>query len=103
VRDRRDVGPGLANRRAALDQVSAVEGLMTRLSRARAGVSDEFLFTSHKAYVEAIAHSDAGEKRRSSMRVLSCSSTAPIWQWRTTQFQDLNEGDFLKRAAFHSR
>ena len=40
--------------------------------------------------------------RRSSRRDLSCSSTAPIWRWRTTlRFQDLSEDDFLKRAAFH--
>jgi 5-methyltetrahydropteroyltriglutamate--homocysteine methyltransferase len=103
VRDREPLAQDLANLRAALDQVTAVEGFMTAASPGLVPVfQTNSYYPSHEAYVEAIAAAmqeeyeaivDAGFVLQ-----LDCPDLAMAHH---TSFQDLSEADFLKRAAFH--
>jgi 5-methyltetrahydropteroyltriglutamate--homocysteine methyltransferase len=101
--DREPLDQDLANLRAALDQVSAVEGFMTAASPGLVPVfQTNSHYPTHEAYVEAIAAAmqeeyeaivDAGFVLQ-----LDCPDLAMAHH---TSFQDLDEADFLKRAAFH--
>jgi 5-methyltetrahydropteroyltriglutamate--homocysteine methyltransferase len=102
-RDREPLAQDLANLGAALGQVSAVEGFMTAASPGLVPVfQTNSYYPSHQAYVEAIAAAmeeeyeaivDAGFVLQ-----LDCPDLAMAHH---TSFQDLDETDFLKRAAFH--
>jgi 5-methyltetrahydropteroyltriglutamate--homocysteine methyltransferase len=103
VRDREPLAQDLANLRAALDQVTVVEGFMTAASPGLVPVfQTNSHYPTHEAYVEAIAAAmqeeyeaivDAGFVLQ-----LDCPDLAMAHH---TSFQDLSEAEFLKRAAFH--
>ena len=102
-RDREPLAQDLANLRAALDQVSAVEGFMTAASPGLVPVfQNNSYYPSHEAYVEAIAAVMQEEYEAIAnagfVLQLDCPDLAMAHH---TSFQDLNETDFLKRAAFH--
>ncbi len=101
--DRDPLKKDIANLHAALDQVAVTEGFMTAASPGLVPVfQNNSYYPSHEAYVEAIATAmqeeydaivDAGFVLQ-----LDCPDLAMAHH---TSFQDLNETDFLKRAAFH--
>ena len=102
-RDREPLHQDLANLRAALDQVSAVEGFMTAASPGLVPVfQTNSYYPSHEAYVEAIAAAMQEEYeaivKAGFVLQLDCPDLAMAHH---TSFQDLDEADFLKRAAFH--
>jgi 5-methyltetrahydropteroyltriglutamate--homocysteine methyltransferase len=102
-RDREPLAQDLANLRAALDQVSVVEGFMTAASPGLVPVfQTNSYYPSHEAYVEAIAAVMQEEYEAivnaGFVLQLDCPDLAMAHH---TSFQDLNEADFLKRAAFH--
>jgi 5-methyltetrahydropteroyltriglutamate--homocysteine methyltransferase len=102
-RDREPLAQDLANLRAALDQVSVVEGFMTAASPGLVPVfQTNSYYPSHEAYVEAIAAVMQEEYEAivnaGFVLQLDCPDLAMA---RHTSFQDLDETDFLKRAAFH--
>jgi 5-methyltetrahydropteroyltriglutamate--homocysteine methyltransferase len=103
VRDREPLAQDLANLRAALDQVPAVEGFMTAASPGLVPVfQTNSYYPTHEAYVEAIAAAMQEEYEAivnaGFVLQLDCPDLAMAHH---TSFQDLNETDFLKRAAFH--
>ena len=102
-RDREPLAQDLANLRAALDQVSVVEGFMTAASPGLVPVfQTNSYYPTHEAYVEAIAAAMQEEYEAivnaGFVLQLDCPDLAMAHH---TSFQDLNETDFLKRAAFH--
>ena len=102
-RDREPLAQDLANLRAALDQVSVVEGFMTAASPGLVPVfQTNSYYPSHEAYVEAIAAAMQEEYEAIAdagfVLQLDCPDLAMAHH---TSFQDLDEADFLKRAAFH--
>jgi len=102
-RDREPLAQDLANLRAALGQVSVVEGFMTAASPGLVPVfQTNSYYPSHEAYVEAIATAMQEEYEAIAnagfVLQLDCPDLAMAHH---TSFQDLNETDFLKRAAFH--
>ena len=102
-RDREPLAQDLANLRAALGQVSVVEGFMTAASPGLVPVfQTNSYYPSHEAYVEAIATAMQAEYEAIAnagfVLQLDCPDLAMAHH---TSFQDLNETDFLKRAAFH--
>jgi 5-methyltetrahydropteroyltriglutamate--homocysteine methyltransferase len=102
-RDREPLHQDLANLRAALDQVSAVEGFMTAASPGLVPVfQTNSYYPTHEAYVEAIAAAMQEEYeaivKAGFVLQLDCPDLAMAHH---TSFQDLDEADFLKRAAFH--
>jgi 5-methyltetrahydropteroyltriglutamate--homocysteine methyltransferase len=102
-RDREPLAQDLANLRAALDQVSAAEGFMTAASPGLVPVfQNNSYYPSHEAYVEAIAAVMQEEYEAivnaGFVLQLDCPDLAMAHH---TSFQDLDETDFLKRAAFH--
>jgi len=102
-RDREPLAQDLANLRAALDQVSVVEGFMTAASPGLVPVfQTNSYYPTHEAYVEAIAAVMQEEYEAivnaGFVLQLDCPDLAMAHH---TSFQDLNETDFLKRAAFH--
>jgi 5-methyltetrahydropteroyltriglutamate--homocysteine methyltransferase len=102
-RDREPLAQDLANLRAALDQVSAVEGFMTAASPGLVPVfQTNSYYPTHEAYVEAIAAVMQEEYEAivnaGFVLQLDCPDLAMAHH---TSFQDLDETDFLKRAAFH--
>jgi 5-methyltetrahydropteroyltriglutamate--homocysteine methyltransferase len=103
VRDREPLSQDLANLRAALDQVPAIEGFMTAASPGLVPVfQTNSYYPTHEAYVEAIAAAMQEEYEAivnaGFVLQLDCPDLAMAHH---TSFQDLNETDFLKRAAFH--
>jgi 5-methyltetrahydropteroyltriglutamate--homocysteine methyltransferase len=103
VRDREPLAQDLANLRAALDQVTVVEGFMTAASPGLVPVfQTNSHYPTHEAYVEAIAAAMQEEYEAiveaGFVLQLDCPDLAMAHH---TSFQDLNEADFLKRAAFH--
>src|SRR5438067_9921292 len=103
LRDREAVAQDVANLKAALAQVNAVEGFMTAASPGLVPVfQTNRYYPSHEAYVEAIAAAMQDEYeaivRAGLVLQLDCPDLAMA---RHTSFQDLSEPDFLKRAAFH--
>jgi 5-methyltetrahydropteroyltriglutamate--homocysteine methyltransferase len=102
-RDREPLHQDLANLRAALDQVSVVEGFMTAASPGLVPVfQTNSYYPTHEAYVEAIAAAMQEEYEAivnaGFVLQLDCPDLAMAHH---TSFQELSEADFLKRAAFH--
>jgi 5-methyltetrahydropteroyltriglutamate--homocysteine methyltransferase len=102
-RDREPLAEDIANLKAALGQVSAVEGFMTAASPGLVPVfQTNAYYPSHEAYVEAIAACMQEEYEAIAnagfVLQLDCPDLAMAHH---TSFQELNEADFLKRAAFH--
>src|SRR5437667_8586975 len=103
VKDEEPLRHDLANLRDALARVSAVEGFMTAASPGLVPVfQNNRYYPSHEAYVEAIAAAMQEEYEAiveaGFVLQLDCPDLAMAHH---TSFQDLNEADFLKRAAFH--
>jgi 5-methyltetrahydropteroyltriglutamate--homocysteine methyltransferase len=103
VKDEEPLKEDLANLRDALAQVNAVEGFMTAASPGLVPVfQTNRHYPSHEAYVEAIAAAMQAEYEAivaaGFVLQLDCPDLAMAHH---TSFQDLSEGDFLKRAAFH--
>jgi 5-methyltetrahydropteroyltriglutamate--homocysteine methyltransferase len=104
VKDREPLAQDLANLKAALTGIGgATEGFMTAASPGLVPVfQTNTHYRSHQAYVEAIAAAMQEEYEAiveaGFVLQLDCPDLAMA---RHTSFQDLNEGDFLKRAAFH--
>jgi 5-methyltetrahydropteroyltriglutamate--homocysteine methyltransferase len=103
VRDREPLAQDLANLRAALDQVTVVEGFMTAASPGLVPVfQTNSYYPTHEAYVEAIAAAMQEEYEAivnaGFVLQLDCPDLAMAHH---TSFQDLSETEFLKRAAFH--
>src|SRR5947199_10015038 len=103
VRDREPLNQDIANLRDALAQVSVAEGFMTAASPGLVPVfQNSRYYPSHEAYVEAIAAAMQEEYEAiveaGFVLQLDCPDLAMAHH---TSFQDLNEADFLKRAAFH--
>jgi 5-methyltetrahydropteroyltriglutamate--homocysteine methyltransferase len=102
-RDREPLHDDIANLKAALAGVNAVEGFMTAASPGLVPVfqSNKY-YPSHEAYVEAIAAAMQEEYeaivQAGFVLQLDCPDLAMAHH---TTFQDLNEADFLKRCAFH--
>src|SRR5438874_1580629 len=103
VRDTEPLAEDLANLKAALAQVSAVEGFMTAASPGLVPVfQNNRHYPTYEAYVEAIAAAMQQEYEAivgaGFVLQLDCPDLAMAHH---TSFQDLSESDFLKRAAFH--
>ena len=103
VHDREPLETDIANLKAALAQVNAVEGFMTAASPGLVPVfQTNRYYPSHEAYVEAIAAAMQPEYEAivaaGFVLQLDCPDLAMAHH---TSFQDLSEADFLKRAAFH--
>ncbi len=103
VKDREPLAQDLANLKAALDGAGATEGFMTAASPGLVPVFQiNRHYPSHEAYVEAIAAAMQEEYEAIAaagfVLQLDCPDLAMA---RHTSFQELNEADFLKRAAFH--
>jgi len=103
VRDREPLQEDIANLKAALAEVSAVEGFMTAASPGLVPVfQTNSYYPTHEAYVEAIAAAMQEEYEAivaaGFVLQLDCPDLAMAHH---TSFQDLSESDFLKRAAFH--
>ncbi len=103
VKDRAPLAQDLANLKAALDGAGATEGFMTAASPGLVPVFQiNRHYPSHEAYVEAIAAAMQEEYEAIAaagfVLQLDCPDLAMA---RHTSFQELNEADFLKRAAFH--
>jgi 5-methyltetrahydropteroyltriglutamate--homocysteine methyltransferase len=102
-RDREPLHQDIANLKAALAQVNVTEGFMTAASPGLVPVfQNNSHYPSHEAYVEAVAAAMQEEYEAivaaGFVLQLDCPDLAMA---RHTSFQDLNEADFLKRAAFH--
>src|SRR6266478_3483866 len=103
VKDEEPLRQDLANLKAALSQVKAVEGFMTAASPGLVPVfQNNRHYPSHEAYVEAIAAAMQQEYEAiveaGFVLQLDCPDLAMAHH---TSFQDLSEADFLKRAGFH--
>jgi 5-methyltetrahydropteroyltriglutamate--homocysteine methyltransferase len=103
VKDKEPLAQDLANLKAALAQVKAVEGFMTAASPGLVPVfQNNRHYPTYEAYVEAIAAAMQAEYEAivaaGFVLQLDCPDLAMAHH---TSFQDLNESDFLKRAAFH--
>jgi 5-methyltetrahydropteroyltriglutamate--homocysteine methyltransferase len=101
--DREPLNQDLANLRAALAEVTAVEGFMTAASPGLVPVfQNNSYYPTHEAYVEAVAAAMREEYeaivKAGFVLQLDCPDLAMA---RHTSFQELSEADFLKRAAFH--
>jgi 5-methyltetrahydropteroyltriglutamate--homocysteine methyltransferase len=103
VKDREALQKDLANLRDALAQVQVAEGFMTAASPGLVPVfQTNRHYPTHEAYVEAIAAAMQEEYEAivnaGFVLQLDCPDLAMAHH---TSFQELSEGDFLKRAAFH--
>jgi 5-methyltetrahydropteroyltriglutamate--homocysteine methyltransferase len=103
VKDPEPLQADLANLKAALAQVKAVEGFLTAASPGLVPVfQTNRHYPNHEAYVEAIAAAMQQEHEAivaaGFVLQLDCPDLAMAHH---TSFQDLTESDFLKRAAFH--
>jgi 5-methyltetrahydropteroyltriglutamate--homocysteine methyltransferase len=103
VKDREPLAQDIANLKAALAGVNVAEGFMTAASPGLVPVfQTNTHYPSHETYVEAIAAAMQQEYEAiveaGFVLQLDCPDLAMA---RHTSFQDLSEGDFLKRASFH--
>jgi 5-methyltetrahydropteroyltriglutamate--homocysteine methyltransferase len=103
VKDAEPLAEDLANLKAALAQVNAVEGFMTAASPGLVPVfQNNRYYPTYEAYVEAIAAAMQPEYEAivnaGFVLQLDCPDLAMAHH---TSFQELSEADFLKRAAFH--
>ncbi|MFZ2005549.1 MAG: cobalamin-independent methionine synthase II family protein [Stellaceae bacterium] len=102
-RDREPLQQDIANLKAAAAQVSVADVFMTAASPGLVPVfQSNRHYPSHEAYVEAVAAAMQEEYEAivgaGFVLQLDCPDLAMA---RHTSFQDLNETNFLKRAAFH--
>jgi 5-methyltetrahydropteroyltriglutamate--homocysteine methyltransferase len=103
VRDREPLAQDIANLRAALAQVTVAEAFMTAASPGLVPVfQTNSHYPTHEAYVEAVAAAMQEEYEAivaaGFVLQLDCPDLAMAHH---TSFQDLNETEFLTRAAFH--
>jgi 5-methyltetrahydropteroyltriglutamate--homocysteine methyltransferase len=103
VRDREPLEHDLANLKDALAQVQVAEGFMTAASPGLVPVfQSNSYYPTHEAYVEAIAAAMQDEYEAivnaGFVLQLDCPDLAMAHH---TSFQELDEPEFLKRAAFH--
>ncbi|MGC2413025.1 MAG: cobalamin-independent methionine synthase II family protein [Stellaceae bacterium] len=103
VKDKEPLAEDLANLKAALAQVKAVEGFMTAASPGLVPVfQNNRHYPTYEAYVEAIAAAMQPEYEAivgaGFVLQLDCTDLAMAHH---TSFQELSEADFLKRAQFH--
>ncbi|HVB15540.1 MAG TPA: cobalamin-independent methionine synthase II family protein [Stellaceae bacterium] len=103
VKDEEPLKEDLANLKAALAQVKAVEGFMTAASPGLVPVfQNNRYYPTYEAYVEAVAAAMQPEYeaivKAGFVLQLDCPDLAMAHH---TSFQELGEADFLKRAAFH--
>jgi 5-methyltetrahydropteroyltriglutamate--homocysteine methyltransferase len=103
VRDREPLEHDLANLREALAEVQVAEGFMTAASPGLVPVfQSNSYYPTHEAYVEAIAAAMQDEYEAivnaGFVLQLDCPDLAMAHH---TSFQELDEAEFLKRAAFH--
>jgi len=103
VQDEEPLKADLANLKAALAQVSAVEGFMTAASPGLVPVfQNNRYYPTYEAYVEAIAAAMQPEYEAivnaGFVLQLDCPDLAMAHH---TSFQELSEAEFLKRAQFH--
>jgi 5-methyltetrahydropteroyltriglutamate--homocysteine methyltransferase len=101
--DRAALTQDLDNLRFALGETRATEGFMTAAAPGLVPVfQTNRYYPSHEAYVEAVAAAMREEYEAIAnagfVLQLDCPDLAMA---RHTTFQELGEGDFLKRAAFH--
>jgi 5-methyltetrahydropteroyltriglutamate--homocysteine methyltransferase len=103
VQDREALHADIANLKAALAEVNAVEGFMTAASPGLVPVfQTNRYYPSHEAYVEAIAAAMQEEYEAIVNAGLVLQLDCPdLAMAHHTSFQDLSEADFLKRAQFH--
>jgi 5-methyltetrahydropteroyltriglutamate--homocysteine methyltransferase len=103
VKDKEALAQDLANLKAATEGAGATDVFMTSASPGLVPVfqTNEY-YPSHEAYVEAIAAAMQPEYEAivgaGFVLQLDCPDLAMAHH---TSFQELNEADFLKRAAFH--
>ena len=105
VKDEEPLKEDLANLKAALAQVNAVEGFMTAASPGLVPVfQNNRYYPTYEAYVEAIAAAMQPEYEAivaaGFVLQLDCPDLAMAHH---TSFQDLSEADFLKRAGVSCR
>jgi 5-methyltetrahydropteroyltriglutamate--homocysteine methyltransferase len=103
VHDGEPVREDVANLKAALAHVTAVEGFMTAASPGLVPVfQNNRYYPSYEAYVEAVAAAMQPEYeaivQAGFVLQLDCPDLAMAHH---TSFQDLSEAEFLKRSAFH--
>jgi 5-methyltetrahydropteroyltriglutamate--homocysteine methyltransferase len=103
VKDKEPLAEDLANLKAALAQVKAVEGFMTAASPGLVPVfQNNRHYPTYEAYVEAIAAAMQPEYEAivgaGFVLQLDCPDLAMAHH---TSFQELSEADFLKRSQFH--
>jgi 5-methyltetrahydropteroyltriglutamate--homocysteine methyltransferase len=101
--DREALARDIANLRDALAEVRVAEGFMTAASPGLVPVfQTNRYYPTHEAYVEAIAAAMQEEYEAvvnaGFILQLDCPDLAMA---RHTSFQELDETEFLKRAAFH--
>lgn len=103
VRDRAALQRDLVNMKLATARVQPIDAF---LNAASPGVVASFLpnryYTSHEAYVEAVANAMSEEYRAIVTAGFVIQIDCPdLAMSRHTAFQDLTEAEFLKRAQFH--
>jgi 5-methyltetrahydropteroyltriglutamate--homocysteine methyltransferase len=103
VQDRQPLADDIANLKAAVASANVTDVFMTAASPGLVPVfQTNSYYPSHEAYVEAIAAAMQEEYEAivgaGFVLQLDCPDLAMA---RHTSFQELNEADFLKRAAFH--
>ena len=103
VRDRAALQRDLVNMKLATAGVQPIDAF---LNAASPGVVASFLpnqyYTSHEAYVEAVANAMSEEYRAIVTAGFVIQIDCPdLAMSRHTAFQDLTEAEFLKRAQFH--
>jgi 5-methyltetrahydropteroyltriglutamate--homocysteine methyltransferase len=103
VKDEEPLREDIANLKAALAEVKAVEGFMTAASPGLVPVfQTNRYYPSHEAYVEAIAAAMQPEYEAIVAAGLVLQLDCPdLAMAHHTSFQELSEADFLKRAVFH--
>jgi 5-methyltetrahydropteroyltriglutamate--homocysteine methyltransferase len=103
VKDEEPLRQDLANLKAALAQVSAVEGFMTAASPGLVPVfQNNRHYPTYEGYVEAVAAAMQPEYEAIVGAGLVLQLDSPdLAMAHHTSFQELSEGDFLKRAQFH--
>ncbi len=103
VRDRTALQRDLVNMKLATARAQPIDAF---LNAASPGVVASFLpnqyYTSHEAYVEAVASAMSEEYRAIVTAGFVLQIDCPdLAMSRHTAFQDLTEAEFLKRAQFH--
>ena len=102
-RDREPLRQDITNLKAATAGAGATDVFMTAASPGLVPVfQTNRYYPSHEAYVEAVANCMQEEYEAITQAGFVVQLDCPdLAMARHTSFQDLNEADFLKRAAFH--